>query len=119
MCRRADFGNSDVVSVRRSREDDLDVRSVITVDSDLDCESSNYSTGPLESRFAGLSLSAYTIANAAAQVTISETHEEYDVVTLSDFINEYYPEIPAKARPYLAVGGSGRSSTRGWRTLLR
>jgi len=104
MCRRTALESDKDASAQRERDDKYDVRSVVTINSDADRASSICSVGSVESRFAGLSLAAYTLANAAALASISETHDEYDVIKLCDFITEHYPEVPARARPYLAIG---------------
>ena len=82
MCRRTAFGSGEIMSARDGRDEESDARSMINGESDVECESSIGSVTTIEARFAGLSLAAYTLANAAARSTIAESHDEYDVVKL-------------------------------------
>ena len=104
MCRRTVLGSCDSVSTRGDGDEESEVKSVISLDSDVECESSAGSVAPVEARFVGLTLTAYNLANAAARSTIAETHDEYDIVRLCEYISEHHPGVPTKARPYLAIG---------------
>jgi len=104
MCRRTVLGSYDSVSTRGDAEDESEAKSVVSLDSDVESESSAGSVAQVEARFVGLTLTAYNLANAAARSTIAETHDEYDIVRLCEYISEHHPGVPTKVRPYLAIG---------------
>jgi len=102
LCRaaRIDDGAAMFPIDLESEDDRQSVASFDTMFSAPDCRSEDRP----DRRFAGLSLSAYSTALAAARATVAASHTAYDVVHLCDYIERNYPQVPAEARPFLVIG---------------